>query len=104
VIFYDYDELCHVTDCRFRDLPRAQSDEDEMRSEAWYYVADNDVFPETFINFLGLDAALEAAFLQTHGEVLTGEWWRGVQAKLRASELLEVLPYSSARVRVASSA
>ena len=33
VIFYDYDELCRVTDCRFRDMPQATSDEDEMRAE-----------------------------------------------------------------------
>jgi isocitrate dehydrogenase kinase/phosphatase len=104
VIFYDYDELCLVTDCRFRDLPQADSYEDEMRAETWYYVADNDVFPETFINFLGFDDELKAAFLKTHGEILTADWWRGVQQKLRASEVLEVLPYSSSRVRVASSA
>ena len=33
-----------VTDCRFRDVPEATSDEDEM-PQAWFYVADNDVFP-----------------------------------------------------------
>src|SRR5690606_40810059 len=31
VIFYDYDELCAVTDCRFRDVPPAQHEEDELR-------------------------------------------------------------------------
>jgi isocitrate dehydrogenase kinase/phosphatase len=103
VIFYDYDELCLVTDCRFRELPQAQSDEDEMRAETWYYVADNDVFPETFINFLGFDDDLKASFMATHGEVLTAEWWRGVQEKLRHNEQLEVLPYAAHRVRVASS-
>jgi isocitrate dehydrogenase kinase/phosphatase len=103
VIFYDYDELCLVTDCRFRDLPQADSYEDEMRAETWYYVADNDVFPETFINFLGFDERLKSAFLATHGEILTAEWWRGVQEKLRANEVLEVLPYAAHRVRVASS-
>ena len=40
VIFYDYDELCLVTDCRFRDMPEAPHDEDEMRGETWYYVGD----------------------------------------------------------------
>ena len=25
VIFYDYDELCLVTDCRFRDMPQARA-------------------------------------------------------------------------------
>jgi isocitrate dehydrogenase kinase/phosphatase len=104
VIFYDYDELCLLTDCRFRELPAAESDEDEMRGEAWYYVADNDVFPETFINFLGFDATLTAVFLKAHGELLTADWWRGVQARIRTNEVLEVLPYGSHRVRVASSA
>jgi isocitrate dehydrogenase kinase/phosphatase len=104
VIFYDYDELCLVTDCRFRELPEAQSDEDEMRGETWYYVADNDVFPETFINFLGFNDAMREVFLKAHGEVLTAEWWRGVQDRLRADDVIEVLPYGAHRVRVASSA
>ncbi len=103
VIFYDYDELCLVTDCRFRELPTASSDEDEMRGETWYYVADNDVFPETFINFLGFDQALTEVFLKAHGELLTAEWWRGVQDRIRANDVIEVLPYGAHRVRVASS-
>jgi isocitrate dehydrogenase kinase/phosphatase len=104
VIFYDYDELCLVTDCRFREQPEAPSYEDEMRAETWYYVADNDVFPETFINFLGFDADLREVFLRAHGEILTASWWRGVQARIAADEMLEVLPYAVHRVSVASSA
>ena len=103
VIFYDYDELCLVTDCRFREIPQAQHDEDEMRSETWYYVGDNDVFPETFINFLGLDPELKEVFLEAHREILTAEWWRGIQQRLREGDLLEVLPYHKHRVRVFSS-
>lgn len=104
VIFYDYDELCLVSDCRFRELPAATSDEDEMRGETWYYVADNDVFPETFIKFLGFDEVLTPVFLKAHGELLTAEWWRGVQDRIRANDVIEVLPYGAHRVRVASSA
>jgi isocitrate dehydrogenase kinase/phosphatase len=103
VIFYDYDELCQVTDCRFRDMPQATNEEDEMRSEAWFYVADNDVFPETFLNFLAFDDAQRAAFMRVHGEVLTADFWRQLQARITEGELLEVLPYSHHRVRVASS-
>jgi isocitrate dehydrogenase kinase/phosphatase len=103
VIFYDYDELCLVTDCRFRELPTASSDEDEMRAETWYYVADNDVFPETFINFLGFNAELTAVFMRAHGELLNADWWRGVQDRIRANDIIEVLPYGAHRVRVASS-
>ena len=103
VIFYDYDELCLVTDCRFRDVPQSDNDEDDMRAEAWFYVAENDVFPETFLNFLGFDPHLKQVFLDAHAEVLTAEWWRGIQTHLREGDLLEVLPYHRHRVRVFSS-
>jgi isocitrate dehydrogenase kinase/phosphatase len=103
VIFYDYDELCHVTDCRFRDMPQATSEEDEMRAESWFYVADNDVFPETFMSFLGFNEHLKQLFLDVHGEILTADFWRHVQQKHAGGELLEVLPYHPHRVRVASS-
>jgi isocitrate dehydrogenase kinase/phosphatase len=103
VIFYDYDELCLVTDCRFREVPEPRHEEDEMRAEAWYYVAENDVFPETFIQFLGFDDHLKHVFLTAHGELLTAAWWRGIQQRLTEGDVLEVLPYHRHRVRVFSS-
>ena len=104
VIFYDYDELCAITDCHFRDLPQATNFEDEMRGEAWFYVADNDVFPETFIRFLSFTDSQKEALLRMHGEILTAQFWRNVQERLKEGEVLEVLPYHPHRVRVASSA
>ncbi len=103
MIFYDYDELCLVTECRFRDIPQASHDEDDMAADAWFYVGENDVFPETFINFLGFDAHLKQVFLDAHAEILTADWWRGIQQRLREGDLLEVLPYHRHRVRVFSS-
>jgi len=104
VIFYDYDELCQVTDCHFRDMPQAIHPEDEMRDEAWFYVADNDVFPETFMNFLAFDDSQRAAFMRVHAEILSADFWRHVQQRLNDGELLEVLPYQPHRVRAVSSA
>jgi len=103
VIFYDYDELCQVTDCNFREIPAATHEEDEMLGEAWFYVAENDVFPETFLNFLGFNEEQRAALLRVHGEILTAGFWRGVQQRLREGEVMEVLPYHPHRVRVAGS-
>jgi len=103
VIFYDYDELCRVTDCNFRDVPPVTHEEDEMRGEAWFYVAENDIFPETFLNFLGFSDEQRAALLRVHGEILTASFWRAVQQRLKEGEVLEVLPYHPHRVRVASS-
>ncbi|HTT42465.1 MAG TPA: bifunctional isocitrate dehydrogenase kinase/phosphatase [Steroidobacteraceae bacterium] len=103
VIFYDYDELCQVTDCTFRDVPEATNPEDEMRGEAWFYVAENDVFPETFLRFLAFSDSQRAALLRVHGEILTAAFWRSVQQRLREGEVVEVLPYQPHRVRVAGS-
>ena len=93
VIFYDYDELCLLTDCNFRDLPQADSYEDEMRAEAWFYVGDNDVFPEQFSSFLGLDDKLLKLFLEVHGELFTAEYWRKIKERVLAGEVLHVVPY-----------
>jgi isocitrate dehydrogenase kinase/phosphatase len=103
VIFYDYDELCLVTDCNFRELPQATSEEDELRGEAWFYVADNDIFPETFLQFLSFSDTQRLALLRLHAEILTAAFWRGVQQRLREGDVMEVLPYHPQRVRVASS-
>ena len=103
VIFYDYDELCRVTDCRFRDVPQATTDEDELRAESWFFVGENDVFPETFLKFLGFEDRIRDVFLEKHGEILEAGWWRALQERLAAGDLVEVLPYHPHRVRVASS-
>jgi isocitrate dehydrogenase kinase/phosphatase len=93
VVFYDYDELCRITDCYFRDLPTATNDEDEMRSEPWFFVGDKDVFPESFINFLGMSGELRQEFMQAHGDLFEAAFWRRTQQRLKAGEVLEVLPY-----------
>ncbi len=101
VVFYDYDELCLVTDCHFRDVPQPANPEDEMRSEPWFYVGEHDVFPETFISFVAFDPAQRAALLRTHGEIFTAKFWRQVQRRLLEGEVLEVVPYHPHRVKLA---
>lgn len=76
VIFYDYDELCLVSECVFRDVPQPRFDEEENSGETWFYSGPRDVFPETWLPFLGIPAALQELFLKHHGEILTASWWR----------------------------
>ncbi|HET7754848.1 MAG TPA: bifunctional isocitrate dehydrogenase kinase/phosphatase [Anaeromyxobacteraceae bacterium] len=93
VVFYDYDELCLVTDVNFRDLPPPRHEEEETAGEPWFYVGEDDVFPEEFIRFLGLPDRLRDAFVAHHATVLTAEFWRGCQARLRAGEISDIFPY-----------
>ena len=92
-IFYDYDELCLVSECRFRRLPTAQHDDEEMHHGAWYHVNANDVFPEQFPRFLGLTPTQQDALLSIHGEIFDVRWWLGLQEQLAQGAQFDVPPY-----------
>lgn len=95
VVFYDYDELALLTECVFRDLPEARSDEEETGAEPWFYVGPRDVFPEEFVRFLGLTPELRGALLEAHGEVFRARFWQDLQARHRAGEVVDIFPYSA---------
>ena len=93
VIFYDYDEVCPLTACRFRRQPRAQAYADELSAAPWYLVDENDVFPEEFQSFLGLRPALREIFLEHHADIFTPEFWQGHQRRIESGNLAHVFPY-----------
>jgi isocitrate dehydrogenase kinase/phosphatase len=85
VIFYDYDEVSLVSDCEFRELPTARTDEEETAGEPWFYVGPHDVFPEQWLPFLGMPAPIREVFLARHAELLTARWWRARQPAAAAA-------------------
>nr|MDJ0884402.1 bifunctional isocitrate dehydrogenase kinase/phosphatase [Desulfobacterales bacterium] len=93
VIFYDYDEVCPLTACRFRHPPRAHSHEDEMAAAPWYLVDENDIFPEEFQSFLGLKPDLRAVFMAHHADIFTPEFWQAHQNRIQSGNLVHVYPY-----------
>ncbi|MEE8233743.1 MAG: bifunctional isocitrate dehydrogenase kinase/phosphatase [Gammaproteobacteria bacterium] len=103
IIFYDYDEVSLITACNFRDIPQANDDVDELRSESWYYVAPNDMFPEEFIKFLSMDKDLRSIFLVVHGELLTAEYWREIKSLHQSGKVSLVVPYDRPKLPHSSS-
>jgi len=97
LIFYDYDELCRLDECRFRALPPPRDEEDETSGEPWFYVSERDIFPEEFRNFLGLPLDLLRVFLDHHEELLGPAFWLRMQELHARGEVLDVYPYRSAR-------
>lgn len=96
VVFYDYDELCLITDCHFRDWPEPTCYEEEISDEPWFHVGPHDIFPERFPHFLGLLPTMAQAFRETHGELFDPSWWRELQARLRRGDYPDTPPYSEA--------
>ena len=92
-VFYDYDELCLLGDCHFRTLPPVR-EEDETRPLAdWLYAAPEDVFPELFVNFLGVPRRLREEVCSAHPQIFDPAWWRDLQTRLRRGEYVDVPPY-----------
>jgi isocitrate dehydrogenase kinase/phosphatase len=97
VVFYDYDEIAPVTDCHFRAVPKARSDDDELSAEPWFHVGPKDIFPEEFPPFLFPDPRSRAVFQALHGDLFTAGFWQRTQERLRRGEEDEVVPYPEAR-------
>jgi isocitrate dehydrogenase kinase/phosphatase len=93
VICYDYDELCLLSECRFRRIPPAVSLEEEFAAEPWFYVGEQDVFPEEFTAFLVPPGRVRNAFLDAHGNLLDVGFWQHVQRRLAEGEVVDVFPY-----------
>ena len=97
VVFYDYDELCLLTDCNFRKLPVAKTYDEEISAEPWFSVRPNDIFPEEFPNFLSFPPQARKALFERHGDLFQPDFWRQVQEELRTGDLPEIPPYNQER-------
>ncbi|MGI8587288.1 MAG: bifunctional isocitrate dehydrogenase kinase/phosphatase [Chloroflexia bacterium] len=97
VVFYDYDELCLLTDCNFREMPTTQDADEAVSSEPWFFVGENDVFPEELATFLGLPPPLRAVFTESNSDLFGVPFWTDLQARHRAGEVLDIFPYKESR-------
>jgi isocitrate dehydrogenase kinase/phosphatase len=96
VQFYDYDEISPLDELRFRDLPEARSDEEELSAEPWYYVDPRDVFPQELERFL-FKPHEARLFREEHAELLTARFWQEKQRRVRQGQAPEVFAYPPAR-------
>jgi isocitrate dehydrogenase kinase/phosphatase len=94
VVFYDYDEICYLTECNFRKIPEPLYPEDEMAAEPWFSVAANDVFPEQFATFLFANNRIRQAFMKHHRDLLEADFWIQKQENIKAGVYEDVFPYA----------
>ena len=97
VVFYDYDEIEYLTDCKFRRVPEARNEEEEMSGEVWYHVGPKDVFPETFGPFLLGNPGVREVFMRHHADLLDAAFWQGHQERIRAGHVHDVFPYDESK-------
>ncbi len=94
VVFYDYDEICYLTECNFRKIPPPRYPEDLYLDEPWYSINPNDIFPEEFITFLSTDPKVRKILKETHPELFEASFWQQNQKDLQEGKQADVFPYS----------
>lgn len=97
VVFYDYDEICYLTDVNFRHIPEPQTPEQEMSAEPWYSVGPHDVFPEEFPRFMFANPRIKRLFTELHGEIFDADYWQGLQREITEGRIMDVFPYRRRR-------
>ena len=95
VVFYDYDEIEYLSDCTFRKVPQARTEEEEMSGEVWYRVGPKDVFPETFGPFLLGNPGVRHVFMKHHADLLEASFWQGHKERILAGYVHDVFPYDA---------
>lgn len=93
VVFYDYDEICYMTEVNFRDIPPPRYPEDELASEPWYSVSPGDVFPEEFRHWLCADPRIGPLFEEMHADLFRADYWRALQNRIREGHVEDVYEY-----------
>jgi isocitrate dehydrogenase kinase/phosphatase len=93
VVFYDYDEIEYMTDCKFRRIPPPPNFEAEMSGEVWYSVSRLDVFPEEFETFLLVSDRIRTAFMRHHSDLFDAEFWQNTQEQIRKGAVQDFFPY-----------
>jgi isocitrate dehydrogenase kinase/phosphatase len=97
VVFYDYDEIAYMTECKFRSIPPPPTPEAEMSAEPWYPVGPNDIFPEEFAPFLLSGRGVREAFLSQHADLLEPDFWNATKARIEQGHIEDVFPYHPQR-------
>jgi isocitrate dehydrogenase kinase/phosphatase len=97
VVFYDYDELCLLTECNFRRMPPPGDAIEEMSAEPWFFVGENDCFPAEFSTWLGLEEPWRGLYTTHHGDLFDIDFWRGIQERINGGEVIDIRPYPANR-------
>lgn len=93
VVFYDYDEICFLTECVFREIPEPQTEEQAMSATPWYSVDVFDVFPEEFRLFFTGNPKARKAFEKYHSDLYHVDFWRNMQERIRQGNVEDIFPY-----------
>jgi isocitrate dehydrogenase kinase/phosphatase len=93
VIFYDYDEVCYLTECRFRHIPKSYGNDFQGGGGDTLSIGPNDIFPEEFGPFMFANPQLRRLFMEQHPELFDPDYWLELQQAIVDGRVIDVYPY-----------
>jgi isocitrate dehydrogenase kinase/phosphatase len=93
IVFYDYDEIMPMKSINVRAIPPARTPEQEMATEPWYRVDENDFFPQQFEHFVMSYPKVRGLLLKHHADLLDPEYWQEIIKDLKKGIRADVFPY-----------
>lgn len=93
VVFYDYDEMVPLSECRFKHLPES----DGYGAEPSVVADERDIFPKELEYFVWGTPHLKKVFAEHHSDLFTVAWWKGMQDALTKGEIPDIYPYPQER-------
>jgi len=103
VVFYDYDEIEYITDCRFHYVPAPRSAGDDASAESaqpaqpLQTMGPRDVFPEMFAPCLLGNHKVRDLFMKHHADLLEVPFWQAHKERIQAGYVHDVFPYERQR-------
>jgi isocitrate dehydrogenase kinase/phosphatase len=89
VIFYDYDEICYMSERQFRSLPK---NNDPFAIDT-LSVGPTDVFPEQFEHFIVGKKVFKDILKELHGDLMTTDYWLETQRIAGQGIIQNFTPY-----------
>ncbi|GAB0109561.1 bifunctional isocitrate dehydrogenase kinase/phosphatase [Pseudoalteromonas distincta] len=93
VVFYDFDEICPLTDCNFKEVPHTQNALEELSSNSYFDIAENDIFPSQFKVFFSANEVAFNYFNNEHSNLFLATFWQDCQQQVHNGYLPDVYPY-----------
>ncbi|TMO04393.1 bifunctional isocitrate dehydrogenase kinase/phosphatase [Pseudoalteromonas sp. S558] len=93
IVFYDFDEICPLTECNFREVPQTQNSLEELSTSSYFDIDENDIFPSQFKVFFSANDSAFKYFNSHHNNLFSAGFWQSCQQQIHQGYLPDVYPY-----------
>ncbi len=93
VVFYDYDEICYMTEVDFPRHPAAALSGRRTCQRTVVQRLAGRCFPEEFRHWLCADPRIGPLFEEMHADLFRADYWRALQNRMREGHVEDVYAY-----------